>query len=72
MLNGLRDVVGLVEGVVHLTDTPSIAILSVREVDCVAANRLANIYAIAKEKSINFCVLLDVAGSIALLHDWHR
>ena len=49
----MRDVLGIVDGVVHLADAPSIAILSVREVDCVAANRLANIYAIAKEKSIN-------------------
>ena len=72
MFNGLRDILGIVDGIVHLTDAPSIAILSVREVDCVAANRLANIYAIAKKNSINFCVLLDVADSIALLHDWHR
>ena len=72
MLDGLRDVLGIVDGVVHLTDAPSIAILSVREVDCVAADRLANIYAIAKKNSINFSVLLDVADSIALLHDWHR
>ena len=72
MLNGLRDILGIVDGVVHLTDAPSIAILCVREIDCVATNRLANIYAIAKEKSINFCVLLDVADSIDLLHDWHR
>ena len=72
MLDGLRDVLGIVDGVVHLTDAPSIAILSVREVDCVTTNRLANIYAIAKKNSINFSVLLDVADSIALLHDWHR
>ena len=72
MLNGLRDVLGIVDGVVHLADAPSIAILSVREVDCVAADRLANIYAIAKENRINFSVLLDVADSIALLHDRHR
>ena len=72
MLDYAVAVFGDADGVVHLTDTPSIAILSVRKVDCVAANRLANIYAIAKENSINFCVLLDVADSIALLHDWHQ
>ena len=36
----MRDILGIVDGIVHLTDAPSIAILSVREVDCIATNRL--------------------------------
>ena len=46
MLNGLRDILGIVDGVVHLADAPSIAPLRASEVDCVAFHPLVDKHAI--------------------------
>ena len=46
MLYGLRDVLGIMYGVVHLADAPSIAPLRASEIDCVAFHPLVDEHAI--------------------------
>ena len=53
MLDGLRDVLGIVDGVVHLTDAPSIAILSVRQIYGISSHHLPHIHAIVQEHRVD-------------------
>ena len=59
MLNGLRDILGIVDGVVHLTDAPSIPPLRASEIDGITFRALLDEYTIVQEHRVDTPKLLN-------------
>ena len=59
MFNGLRDVLGIVDGVVHLADTPSIPPLRASEIDGITFRALLDEYTIVQEHRVDTSKLLN-------------
>ena len=53
VLDGLRDILGIADSIVHLSYTPSIAILSVREIYGISSHHLPHIHAIVLEHRVD-------------------
>ena len=60
MLNGLRDILGIVYGIVHLTDAPSIPPLRPSQINRVPSLPLADKHAVAHYNGIHAPELLNL------------
>ena len=60
MLNGLRDILGVADGVVHLTDAPSIPPLRASEIDGITFRALLDEYTIVQEHRVHAPAVLNL------------
>ena len=60
MLNGLRDILGVADGGVHLTDAPSIPPLRASEIDGITFRALLDEYTIVQEHRVHTPALLNL------------